>query len=227
MRLLHAPSSLFALSLIAGAGVAAASSSGISYIGLRGSYAETESLVLRGTGDAEFDADTSAGFGATVLAGWVLDDALRVEAEAGYRINPMKAATIARDDTLAYLPGDSVALDGELQTVTAMVSLFYDLHIEGSMVLPWIGVGAGGVIADVSLRDPLAALDVSDSAWAPAFQVLAGATIPLVNGVSLSADYRYLRSADFDLISMAGDTQTTHLDQHSVEIGVQFHLQDL
>lgn len=228
MRLSFAP----AMSAIAGfaafAGVATAADYDASYLGLRGSYVATESAST--TGSIDFDLDqnyASGGFGVAVYYGWVLDREFRLEFEGGYRGADLDDVTIVRDTgTPVYAPGDVRSVGGEAEAGTAMVNLYYDIHIAEGPILPWIGVGIGGGFVDYAIEDPnaVATFDAQDTAWVIAYQLMAGITFPVAEGISMSAGYHFLQTQDFAYVSTVGEEFETNLTQHSFDLGLQFHL---
>ena len=199
-----------------------------SYLGLRGSYVATESASATGSVGFDIDEDyASDSFAVSAYYGRVLDEDFRLELEGGYRSVDLDEVTILRDAApVVYLPGDIVNVSGDAQVGTLMVNLYYDIHIADGPILPWIGAGFGGAFVDYSIEDPnaVATFDASDTAWVFAFQLMAGITFPVADGISMSAGYRFFQTQDFAFVSTAGEDFETDLTQHSFDLGLQFHL---
>jgi opacity protein-like surface antigen len=228
MRLSFAPAMLVVLGAASLASVAAATAAaeyGIAYLGLRGSYIATESASTAGSVQFDYNEEYATdGFGAAVYMGWVLNESLRLEIEGGYRSADLDEVTIIRDDTLTYAVGEVVDVGGDAQVGTAMVNLYYDIHLFDGPILPWIGGGMGGAFVDYSIDEPSAQFDSKDTTWVFSYQFMAGVTFPIDEGISMSAGYRYFQTQDFVYVDYFGEEHETDLTQHSFDLGIQFHL---
>jgi OmpA-OmpF porin, OOP family len=224
MRLSFAPAVLVVLGAASLASVAAAAEYG-AYLGLRGSYIATEGASTAGSIDFDYNEEyASDGFGAAAYIGWVLNDSLRLEMEGGYRSVDLDTVTIIRDDTLTYAVGEVVDVGGDAQVGTAMVNLYYDIHLFDGPILPWIGGGLGGAFVDYSIDEPSGQFDSKDTTWVFSYQFMAGVTFPIDEGISMSAGYRYFQTQDFVYVDGFGEEHETDLTQHSFDLGIQFHL---
>jgi opacity protein-like surface antigen len=225
-------SAFASLTLMAAAGIApqvAAAEYDATYLGLRGSYVATESASTVGSIDFDFNQDYASGdFAIAAYFGWVLDGDFRMELEGAYRNSVLDEVTILRDQLTVpeYTAGQVVPVGGEAQAVSAMVNLFYDIHLFEGPILPWIGAGFGGAHIDYSILDPNAdaTFDSSDDDWAFAYQFMAGITFPVAEGVSMSAGYRFFQTQNFSFVSTTNERFETDLTQHSFDLGLQLHL---
>ena len=70
-------------------------------------------------------------------------------------------------------------------------------------------------------------LDAHDVTWTFAYQVMAGITVPLADGISGSIGYRFFQTADFNYVDDFGPLSLdykTKLTQQSLDVGLQFHI---
>ncbi len=224
MRLSLASATLAACGAIAFAPPVAAGEIDPAYLGLRGSLVFSEPGSTRGSGDFDYDEDYATGYGAALFGGWVLDEDFRLEAEGGYRSADLDDVTIVRDDSTTYTSGDVVEAGGGARIGTAMVNLYYDLHVFDGALLPWVGAGAGAAHLDYEIDEATGTFDGQDTTWAFAYQFMAGVTFPVAEGLSASVGYRFFQTEDFGYANLLGDKQRTDVTQHSVEVALQVHL---
>jgi opacity protein-like surface antigen len=222
MRLSLVPATLAACAAIFVATPAAAEYD-VAYLGLRGSYVFTDGGSTQG-GTFDYDEEYADGFAVAAYFGWVLDDSFRLEAEGGFRSADIDEVTIVRDGGAPYSVGDVVDVGGDVQVGTAMVNLYYDLHLFDGPILPWIGAGIGGAFVDVAIDDPLFALNGKDTTWVFAYQFKAGITFPVSDGISMSLGYTYFQTQDFAYVNDLLEENETDLTQHSADVSLQFHL---
>ena len=224
MRWFVATALIAALGAAAHAPAAFAGSIDPSYLGLRGSLVFGDTGSTRGSGDFDYDEDYATGYAAVLFAGWVLDESFRFEAEGGYHSADLDSVTVIRDDSATYTSGDIVGTGGGARLGTAMVNLYYDVHLFDGPILPWIGAGAGAAHVDYEIDDPLATFNGQDTAWVFAYQFMAGVTFPVSEGLSMSVGYRFFQTDDFDYANLLGDRQQTDVTQHSIDVALQVHL---
>lgn len=229
MRSTFAPAALGLAAALAFAPPAAAEYD-VAYMGLRGSYVITDVGSTQGSIFFDFNEEYADGFGAGFFMGWVLDSNFRLEIEGTYRSADLEEVTIVRDDLYAVPAGTVVDVGGDAQTAAAMVNVYYDLHLFDGPVLPWIGAGLGGAYIDYAIDatlpgDPLTVMfDGKDTTWAFAYQFMAGITVPVGEGVSMSLAYRYFQTEDFVYVDVFGEEFETDIRQHNVDLSLQFHL---
>lgn len=229
MRSTFAPAALGLAAALAFAPSAAAEYD-VAYMGLRGSYVITDVGSTQGSIFFDFNEEYADGFGAGFFMGWVLDSNFRLEIEGTFRSADLEEVTIVRDDLFAVPAGTVVDVGGDAQTGAAMVNVYYDLHLFDGPVLPWIGAGLGGAYVDYAIDatlpgDPLTVMfDGKDTTWAFAYQFMAGITVPVGEGVSMSLAYRYFQTQDFVYVDVFGEEFETDIRQHNVDLSLQFHL---
>jgi opacity protein-like surface antigen len=214
------------LSLTYAAG-ALAGSYGIGYVGLRGSYVNAEDQATASLNVDDRRAFKN-GWGATGFMGFIIDDALRAEVEAGYRINSLDETYVARNALLPASTGSTFITGGQVDMGIAMANLYYDFQIKGLPVLPWVGVGIGGAHVNYSFvydyGDPLAPAMAKDSDWQFAYQLMAGVTVPVGETTSMSVGYRYFKTEEMVFVDAYASEFVTDLTNHSIDLGLQFHL---
>jgi opacity protein-like surface antigen len=200
---------------------------GIGYLGLRGSYVHAED---EGATSTSIDANSNFadGWGVSGFIGFVIDEALRAELEAGYRTNDIERVTITRNTLMPLSVGTIIPVDGEASTATAMANLYYDFQIKGLPVLPWVGFGIGAAHTNYEVSydygDPLDLVIIKDSGWQFAYQLMAGVTVPVSEATSVSAGYRFFATGDTSYVATDGTKFDTGLTNHSFDLGLQFHL---
>jgi len=239
MRLRLAAMTFAAMGAVALTTAAVAEANGVAYYGLRGSYITTEDGSSVGSMNFAYDIEYNEGFGVAVFLGWVLDDHFRLEAEGGFRSADIDRVLVVRDSTTPtpyVLPGQVLDAGDNVEATTAMVNLYYDIHLFDWEVLPWVGAGAGAAYLDVSIdsaavpdpyNPPPATIVVfqgKDNTWAFAYQFMAGITVPIGEAMSFTAGYRFFQTEDFVYVDALGEEFETNLTQHSVDLGVQIHL---
>jgi opacity protein-like surface antigen len=198
---------------------------GVAYIGLRGSYVVTDDGSTTGTALFSYNQSYDGGYATAAYIGWALHDALRLELEGGFRSADIDTVTIVTGDPLlVYLPGDTVDVGADAQAGTVMANFYYDMDVFGGDVVPWIGAGAGGAHVEYNVADPLGVFDGNDKAWIFAYQLMAGLTFPIGDGWSVTASYHYFTTEEFDRTGTTGEVFKTDLTQHSVDLGIQWHL---
>jgi opacity protein-like surface antigen len=216
---------LAAAGIIAPAALAGGSS--IGYLGLRGSYVMAEDQKSTSP-NVDDERSFDDGWGAAGFAGFVLTDALRGEIELGYRVNELNTVEVTRNLLLPPSVGSKFNADGQVDMGTAMFNLFYDIHIDGFPVLPWVGAGAGAAYVNYAIRydygDPFAPYLAKDQDWQFAYQLMAGLTIPVSETASMSVGYRYFGTEEMTYVDAYGLEFATELTNQSVDVGLQFHL---
>jgi OmpA-OmpF porin, OOP family len=224
MRLSLASAMLAMCGLVAFAPCVSAGNVDPAYLGLRGSLVFSDTGDTRGSGDFDYDEDYASGYAAALFMGWVLDDDFRLELEGGYHSADLDAVTIIRDGSATYTAGDIVETGGGARVGTAMVNLYYDVHLFDGGLLPWVGAGLGAAHIDYEIDEATGTLNGQDTTWAFAYQFMAGVTFPVSEGISMSVGYRFFQIDDFGYANLLGDKQQTDLTQHSIDVALQVHL---
>ncbi|NOT40322.1 MAG: porin family protein [Alphaproteobacteria bacterium] len=224
MRFTLAPAAL-ALCATIGTAAAAGSTYGTAYIGLRGSYVFTDDGSTTGTSGFNYIQSYDDGYATAAYLGWTLTHGIRFEAEGGFRSADIDSVLIVSGDAgLNYLPGDVVDVGADVQAATVMGNFYYDFDIFEGQFVPWVGVGAGAAHVEYEVTDPLGVFGGNDDAWIFAYQLMAGITFPVSDGISITASYHYFSTEDFDRTGATGEVFKTDLTQQSIDLGVQIHL---
>jgi OOP family OmpA-OmpF porin len=199
---------------------------GVAYIGLRGSYVVTDDGSTIGTAGFAYNQSYDHGYASAAYIGWSLHDAIRLELEGGFRSADIDIVSVITGDApvFNYIGGETVDVGADVQAATAMANFYYDMDVFGGDVVPWIGAGAGAAHIEYNVTDPLGVFSGNDKAWIFAYQLMAGLTFPIGDGWSVTASYHYFTTEDFDRTGITGEVFKTDLTQHSVDLGIQWHL---
>lgn len=132
-------------------------------------------------GDVALDRDWS--FGAAL--GTQVFEPLRLELEFISRSADARSLPqLALDD-----------LDGGLDLTTVVLNAAYDFHINGSSLVPYVGVGAGW--ADVEVDDISSGFfRLSGNDQIAVWQLMLGLALPMSDRLTLSLDARYVQTED-------------------------------
>ena len=199
--------------------------------GAGGNLHQTQDVYLRaltpgalaGRGNIRYDI---GGVGVASV-GYGFGNGLRLELEGNIRQNSIRNVTRTTFPTAA---------SGDKYTYGGMVNALFDLDIGSPYVFPYLGVGGGYVWTDydrLRLRGSttpfLARTNDTDSSFA--YQGIIGASFPIppVVGLSLTAEYRFMGTAQdkhFD-ISYASPTARGRFREpdsfnHSVLLGLRY-----
>lgn len=140
----------------------------------------------------------------------------------GFRFNPhvrVELEMTGRDHALATSTPAGSDADGRLAVRALMANAYWDFASHGAWQ-PYLGVGVG--VAGIGLDGyrvngaPL----VDDRERATAFQAIAGVRYRIDEHWHLSADYRYFRTSDPLMNSVAGDVMETSIRSHAIMLGV-------
>ncbi|HIJ38656.1 MAG TPA: OmpA family protein [Rhodospirillaceae bacterium] len=109
----------------------------------------------------------------------------RLEGEIGWRANDINKVT-------AVTTGSG---SGSLDAVSIMANLYYDFPT-GSALVPYLGVGIGGVDVNGNSIRLGSTTFTNDDQMVFGYQGIAGVSYALNDCLSLKADYRYLRTTE-------------------------------
>ena len=224
MRFTLAPAALALCSVAAIGTATAASIYGTAYIGLRGSYVFTDDGSTSGTSGFNYTQSYDDGYAAAAYLGWVLTDGIRFELEGGFRSADIDKVHVVTGDGFSYFGGEIVDVGADVQAATVMGNFYYDLDIFDGVAVPWIGAGGGAAHIESNIDDPFGVFDGNDETWIFAWQLMAGVTVPISEGVSVTASYHYFSTEDFDRVGNTGELFKTDLTQQTIDLGIQFHL---
>lgn len=215
---------LLTMPLLPGAAMAQEASGGF-YASLRGAYAiPIDSEVSEKAAGSTFSStlEAKSGFAFMAALGYGLAENLSVELELGYR-----SFSFSRLKGLAVGGGSPIAgelpIEGSVGTLSLMANGIFSGRIW--QVRPYVGVGIGvarhtGKFDAQTFGSGNDAIDypgASDTAFAFAYQAMAGIGYPLSDAAEIQVGYRYFATgrARFD------NTQATYAT-HNFEAGVQF-----
>ena len=154
----------------------------------------------------------------------------RPELAFGYRTAPISSVTLTKlvgaTSEAALKPANDALedvdwKDSSISSLDLVAAVYHDIDT-GTLVTPYVGVGAGAAQVSVTLKEVSspAQIEVSDSAWALAFQGAAGVGFHLLDGLTTSIGYR-----------LTGTTEATFDDSddriglalgHHVELGIRY-----
>lgn len=150
------------------------------------------------------------GFNLNGSAGYALDNGLRFEGEVWHSRTSVEAVHAA---------GSS---NGHLSNTDFFANAFYDFST-GTMVTPYVGLGAGVAFADADHIGSLAnGGSLNDSKAEFAYQAIAGVAAQLDDNWALTADYRYVASLDPTFKNTAGGSSKSDNDSHNIVLGVRY-----
>ncbi|MCX6179050.1 MAG: outer membrane beta-barrel protein [Chlorobiales bacterium] len=152
---------------------------------------------------------------------------VRIEGEVGYQRSNINNFTSSISSAGSFLPSTTVKdLEGNASVISFLANAYYDIHSGG--VEPYITAGIG--VASINFNDinaPASSLQYSGSssngqATAIAYQIGAGAVIPLSNTVKLDARYRYFSTGKIGSITTSALTVSDfNVISNSILLGVR------
>jgi OOP family OmpA-OmpF porin len=149
------------------------------YVGAGAGYNFLQHQTIKNSGGGTLSTD--GGPVAVVSAGYGFGNGFRLEVEGNYRSsNQDRNAASARN-----------------QTYGGFVNALYDFDIGSKYIFPYVGIGVGGVMQDVSKG--VTATGVGFSGNKPDFagQAIVGAAFPVaaLPGLSATVEYRFMATA--------------------------------
>jgi outer membrane protein OmpA-like peptidoglycan-associated protein len=152
------------------------------------------------------------GYGLVGNVGYSFNN-FRLEGELGWRSN-----AVSKIETTTPQTG----VTGNVRGPDLMVNIYRDFPIANTPWTPYLGVGAGGMILDVYNLGNQTTTVIDDSKTTFAYQGIAGVAYKLDDNLSLTADYRYLRTASANITEAPdfnnGSAKTTYT-AHSFLVG--------
>lgn len=173
-----------------------------------------------------FDLDTKAGWEAALVAGYDFGG-FRLEAEGSYKnLNVDRLSTkLAGFDFDDVTPGVQNRIDsnGDLKVKSVMANALVDLGPDDGLQF-FAGGGVGIGWADlkstfIDAQDPF--IDSSDSAFA--WQLMAGARLPISDSVDIGLKYKYFNLDNLSIRNVDENRIDTGLSSHSVLASLVFN----
>lgn len=165
---------------------------------------KTDVEALGVDGSASLDPGAISG----IALGYELPHNFRVEGEFSYRWNEMDEFETS---------GVQLEADGDVQGYSFMGNVYYDFNLN-SPITPYVGLGAGYSIVDVSDLEVAGVNIEGDTDGVMSGQVMAGVNLNLTDRWSVGTGYRYLRG--FEDVEISGSDFT--LESHSVEVNFRY-----
>jgi opacity protein-like surface antigen len=223
MRLSVVPAIVLGSSLLSIGSAAAAGNYATAYLGLRGSYVFTDDGSTQATNLFNYNEGYEDGYAASAYISWVVASNMRLELEGGFRSADLDEVTMV-NNTTNYVAGQVVDVGADVQAATVMANVYYDFDIDAGLRL-WAGGGLGGAHIEYNVVEPFGDIAGNDRTWVFAYQLMAGVTIPISDGLAATIGYRYFTTEDFDRVGTFGTAIfKTDLTQQSIDFGLQFQL---
>ncbi|MEI9992490.1 MAG: hypothetical protein WDM86_20960 [Rhizomicrobium sp.] len=185
------------------------------YIAIRGSFAVSDgarATVVYIPVKATF---SNGGGGSLVIGSksdWL---GVRLEIEGLYRGFSTKALVSG---------GARLPVSGRVNVFAPMVNAIFDVPVPDAFpVKPFVGIGIGGIYADVRPPANSVAL-VDDGGWGFGYQAMLGANVPMTERSSFTAQLRYLASPGVPLHAVGGLPFDANFSTESVDLGFQYNL---
>lgn len=193
------------------------------FAGLRGSISFDSAISAKATVPAaggapattnHLKANTDTGFGGSVYWGTRLPYGFKTELEVLYRRLSLSDVT---------LNGASAKLSGPAQLVAPMANIYWDVPVGDFGVHPFIGGGLGYAWNEIGVHNLGASGTLHDDKWRFAYNLMAGASIPLSETSRLSAMYRWFHE-DIAIACGAVIKCGGALNSQSIDIGLEFDM---
>ena len=176
-------------------------------------------------GDTQTDADAGTDWGllgGRLAAGYSISG-FRPELAFGYRtaaINSVTLTKLADATSGPRLEATNKSLedfdwkDSSISSLDVVASVYYDIDT-GTLVIPYIGAGAGASQISVKLeKNALGLFEESESVWALAFQGAAGVGFYVFDGLTTSIGYR-----------LTGTTEATFESKNKIALALGHHIE--
>ncbi|MTI17246.1 hypothetical protein E1162_08320 [Rhodobacteraceae bacterium RKSG542] len=198
-----------------------------SYIGFSGGFASMSDADVSITDGVDTIGlanilEYDSGYTFAAFAGTSVHDNVRIQADLGY---------ISSDFSGFSVPLPIEVTSGGLSGFYATGSVFFEAHLSEALT-PYLGVGGGFFapnVSDISVSDGGSTLDVplkaADSV-VPLIKLSAGTAYRISENLSVTADYSFLQSADFDIEidpDPRAPTLVSDLTAHTFGVGLRYH----
>ncbi len=149
----------------------------------------------------------------------------RLEGEIGRHFHNANRFAVGNDNGLGLGGlGNIDATSGKSRLTNYMMNAVFDFGdtYNSETIEPFIGAGLG--VADMNLKNlsTASAAFVNDTDMVFAYQVFAGVRVPLAEDFEMSFKYRYLATADANMVDRIGNNFKASYDVHDFVIGVMY-----
>ena len=187
-----------------------------------GALMATDTEVDIGATDNAITLNHDIGYDAGLVVGRDFG-AFRIEAEAAY-----KQAKLGGFDTLIRLPGEGPifpasrdSAQGHTSALSFMINGMIDIGDDDG-ISGFVGGGVGYARTKFHNQAVFAnsAAFLDDSDWGFAWQLVAGARLPVSSSVDISARYRFYNGSSADLVAFNGAETDARFSSHSLLAGI-------
>ena len=209
---------------------AGAAGNGYAFFGGGTNSADEEVVSFGPAGNMRTDSGSSGTFWTGGL-GYALQTNLRVEAELGYRTNPIDGVTLL--PTVPPIAGIGIAgADGDIEALSLLVNAWYDIPVgkRWGLMLGG-GIGAAQVSIDnytlstfpIVPSPPITtALYADDDDWVFAYQAGVGVNLGLTERLYVDLTYRYFATSDAEFRSEAGNAFEANLNDSRLLLTLRY-----
>jgi len=200
------------------------------YIGLRAGVTAVEDQSLRGVdgNPLSLTTDPEIGFGVLAAGGYSFGW-WRLEGEFGYRRNKLDTIGVGADggipaaQGLAAQTGTTQSGGGNVNVLSTMGNVIFDLPWSFGGISPYLGVGIGvaRIVQDRNAGGLARYVDDTDTKFA--YQGIAGLSWNFNPHWSLSLDYRYFAAMDPHFKDSLGRSVDGEYASHNAFLGVTYH----
>lgn len=170
-------------------------------------------------GDASFDdgtntnsVETNPGFAFLFLGGYQFDSNWRAELEFGGRFNEVDSISGS---------GSTSPFDGNTRVFSVMADAIYGIPT-GTRFTPYIGAGLGVAFYNANGIATTLGTEVDDNDTVLAYQGIAGVEYDLTSNLKAALDYRYFRTTEPQLTSVALSDVDAEYENHTITLGLRY-----
>lgn len=200
------------------------------YIGARGGLSIVEDQQETGNGGnlLNLRSDPDLGFGISGYGGYSFGT-WRVEGEVAYRRSELSSVRVNNDggipasQFLAGQTGTNQSDNGNVNVLSTMFNVYYDLPWSFAGITPYLGVGAGIASVEQDRHKGGNVRYISDSDFRFAYQGIAGLNWNFNPNWSISLDYRYFATDDPEFRDTTSRSVTGEYKSHNAFLGVTYH----
>ena len=157
-----------------------------------------------------FKLDYDTGYDVDVVGGYDFGS-FRLEGEVAYKHAGL-------DELHELINPDEFEVGGHATVWSAMINGLADFNVGGAGLYAGAGLGRGWVSFS---GDDVGGGDDSDSAWA--YQLIAGAYVPVSHNIDVGLKYRYFATQRLTFGIEPGEALRSHFRSHSLLASLVFH----